>query len=351
MAHNRNMRVLVALLAALTAMVPQPAPSFKSDNILPYMRRSTKLLSPGMVVELWGGNLAPVPWSGDERRPKAPLPREICGVRVLFGSQPAELLYVSETQINLKIPEGLPAEGFMPIRVCAGTICSDPVTMRFSARTALLTLERPAYVHMPLWINVDAPAPYFVHYPCGGYWPWSFPGYEFEVLRNGRPLAPIPQPPPPAKAVGPSGECHGLLEGFGRLPLHLLYRFEEPGTYSVRFTAKKNGLILYQSDWTDIEIEPFSQEKREEWLHSLEARLNDRSVGELVASLLARPDQKALAILLKVIPEGGPGCMNYDCVRLAFGAAALRGFDEALLQREIPHDRLLQLCPPSGTCK
>ena len=67
-------------------------------------------------------------------------------------------MYVSETQINLKIPEELPTEGFIPIQVCAGKVCSDPVTMRFSARTALLTLERPAYVHMPVWINVDAPA-------------------------------------------------------------------------------------------------------------------------------------------------------------------------------------------------
>jgi hypothetical protein len=57
-----------------------------------------------------------------------------------------------------------------------------------------------------------------------------------------------------------------------------LYRFEEPGTYAIRFTARKDGKILYQSDWTDIEIEPFSEEKREEWLRSLEAELNHRTL-------------------------------------------------------------------------
>ncbi|MGD1095999.1 MAG: hypothetical protein ABSB35_28900 [Bryobacteraceae bacterium] len=61
--------------------------------------------------------------------------------------------------------------------------------------------------------------------------------------------------------------------------------------------------------------------------------------------------KKALAVLLKVIPADTSRCMNYDCVRLAFGRAALAGFDDALLRGEIPQARLLQLCPPGGTCK
>ena len=67
--------------------------------------------------------------------------------------------------------------------------------------------------------------------------------------------------------------------------------------------------------------------------------------------MLAWPDEKALAVLLKVIPSDAWGCMNWDCVRLAVGRAALAGFDETLLRREIPRERLIQLCPPSGQCK
>ena len=350
-ADNRIVRVFILLIAAFcaSAQAPQSVPAFSGDNILPH-GRLTKLLAPGMVLELWGQNLAPVPWCGQEQIPKGLLPLEICGVRVLIGPRPAELMYVSGGQINLRVPADVPAEGFAPIQVCVGTVCSAPVAMRFSASTALLTLEQPAYVHMPVWIDVDAPAPYFVPYPCA-YWPWNLPGYEFEVLRNGHPLAPIPQPSPPStSAVAPADHCDGPTLR-GRLPLHLLYRFEEPGTYSVRFTARKNGEILYQSDWTNIEIEPFSEEKREEWLRSLEATLSQRSVNDVVPSLLAWPDERALAVLSKVIPADTSRCMNFDCVRLAFGRAALAGFDGALLCREIPQGRLLQLCPPGGTCK
>lgn len=352
MADNPIVRVFVVLLAAFSAAAqpPQPVPSFSSDTIRPH-GRLTKLLAPGMVLELWGQNLAPVPWCGQDQIPKgAPLPLEICGVRVLIGSRPAELMYVSGNQINLKIPADLPAEGFEPFEVCVGGVCSAPVIMRFSALAALLTLERPAYVHMPIWIDVDAPAPYSVPYPCG-FWPWSFPGYGFEVLRKESALGPAPRLlPPPPRTVAPVGRCDGPTQR-GRLPLHLLYSFEEPGTYSVRFTATRNGEILYQSDWTDIEIEPFSEEKREEWLRSLEAKVSQKSVNDVVPSLLAWPDEKALAVLLKVIPADTSRCVNYDCVRLAFGKAALAGFDETLLRREIPPSRLIELCPPVGMCR
>jgi len=261
-------------------------------------------------------------------------------------------MYVGDNQINLKIPTDVFPEGMADFQVCVHDVCSSPVTMRFSAHTALLKLEGPAYVHMPVWIDVDAPAPYTVPYPCG-YWPWSLGGYEFEVRRNGKPLAPIPTAPESArKTPGNPDSCEGPMEP-GRLPLHLLYRFDQPGTYSVHFTAKKSGAILYQSEWTNIEIEPFSQQKRDEWLHSLEAKIDERSknLEDVVPSLLAWPDERALALLLKVIPADISQCTNYDCVRLAFGTAALAGFDDALLRRVIPPDRLRKLCPPNGGCQ
>jgi len=302
-----------------------------------------------MVLELWGENLAP-PGCGRDQIPKSQLPLELCGVQVLIDSQPAELMYVSSYQINLRIPPDAPSEGLVPFQVCVAGACSDPVPMRFSALTALLTLSQQAYVHMPVWIDVDAPARYVVDYPCG-FWPWNFPGYEFEVLRDGQPLPPTPQPSPPVnRSETFTHSCDGPSAS-GRLPLHLLYRFDQPGAYSVRFTAKESGKILYSSDWTEIQIEPFSEAKREDWLRSLDPKLaNGRSATEVVPSLLAWPDEKALAVLMKIIPATS-GCLNWDCVRLAIGRAALAGFDESLLRREIPRDRLVQLCPPNGECK
>lgn len=344
--------ILLAAACAAAAQTSQPVPVFGSNNILPHGRPGSKLLAPGMVVELWGQHLAPAPWCGQDRIPKPPLPRELCGVRVLIASRPAELMYVGDNQINLKIPADVFPEGMADFQVCVHDVCSAPVSMRFSAQTALLQLEGPAYVHMPVWMDVDAPAPYIVPYPCG-LWPWSFDGYEFEVRRNGQPLTPIPPPPESAgKAVGNPDVCDHFTNP-GRLPLHLLYRFDQPGTYSVRLTAKKNGAVLYQSEWTNIRIEPFSQQKRDEWLRSLEAKINQgsKNLDDVVPSLLAWPDERALALILKIIPAETSRCRDYDCVRLALGRATLAAFDDALLHRVIPVERLRQLCPPNGACK
>ena len=303
-----------------------------------------------MVLVLYGGHLASEPVCG---QPAVQPTLELCGVRVLIGTSPAELLYVSSGQINFKIPADVPMESFAPLRVCVGAVCSAPVSIWFSTRTALLSLEKPAYVHMPVWIHVDPPPPYVVSYPC---WngPWMPSGYEFEVRRNDRSLAPMPQPSPPPNWSGTSPEkCDGPNVR-SSLPLHLLYGFDEPGTYSVRLTAKKGSQILYRSDWTNILIAPFSEEKRDVWFQSLdsEIKMNSRSiVSNVIPSILAWPDEKALAVLLRAIPANTTQCSNFDCIKLGFSRAALSWFDDALLRAQIPAERLLRLCPPEGKCK
>ena len=79
------------------------------------------MLAPGMVLMLYGGHLAVEPVCGP---PKVQPALEFCGVRVLIGANPAELLYVSSGQINFRIPADSNIEGYAPLRVCAGTVCS-----------------------------------------------------------------------------------------------------------------------------------------------------------------------------------------------------------------------------------
>jgi hypothetical protein len=328
------------------AQTPTPIPSFSSNTVRSY--GSSNLLAPGIVVEIWGSNMAPG-YQSPCVRANEPYPHEMCGVRVLVGSSPAELMYVSPGQINIRIPGDAPPDGLVPFRVCSGDVCSAPVEMRFSSHTAFLSLERPASVHMPVWIHVDAPAPDSVQYPCG-YWPWGFGDYEFEVLRDGRSLPPLPKPTNPNAAT--ADKCIGPT--VRSLPLHLFYRFEEPGEYEVRLTARKDGAILYQSDWTPIQIGPYSPEEREKWLRSVEATLpkfNWNNLYDVIPSLLAWPDAKALALLLKIIPAETGMCTNFDCIRLFFSTSALAAFDPALLRQEIQPERLRALCKPLGDCR
>jgi hypothetical protein len=333
---------LIFAALSFASQSTQPVPVFSSEDI----RRSSKLLAAGMVWELYGQNLAAQQTCGAANPPYS---TEICGVRVLVGSTAAELMYVSSGQINLKVRADAPDEGLVPFRVCVGEVCSEPVMMRFSKHTALLSQEGPVYVHMPVWIRLDPPFPHHVYYPCGD-WPWSFPQYEFEVRRNGRNLTPLPQPAAPA-SVGIAHDTRFCEPSRGLFPLHLLYRFDEAGTYAVRLTARNGPEVLYQSDWTDVQIEPFSERKREELLRSLEAKIQTADVKFAIASLLSWPDEKALAVLLKAIPVNTTRCRNYECVRLFFGKAALAGFDESLLRGQVPRERLLVLCPPDGKCR
>lgn len=343
--------VLILLFVALSlaAQDRQPPPVFSLATVVSPAKPNSKLFAAGMILTVYGTDLQPRASCASQNTPPAPYPVEICGVRVLLDSAPSELLFTSSNQINLKLPANSPDEGSAALRVCVVNVCSAPVTLQFSTRRALLALERPAYVHMPVWIAVDAPSPYSVAYPCSA-WPWSFSGYEFEVRHNDQLLRQLPTPVNPREISTSGKACVGPTLR-SSLPLHLLYRFDEPGEYSVRLTAMNGTQIIYQTDWTNIQVGSFSDENRAEHLRALEARANLRSADDdVVPSLLAWPDEKALAVLLKVIPEG-PGCVNYDCVRAAAGRAGLAGFDPLLLRREIPDERLRRLCPPDGNCK
>jgi hypothetical protein len=338
--------LLVAVLSA-AGQSGRPVPVFSRDGI-GAAGRSANVLAPGMVLMLYGGHLASEPVCG---QPKTQPALELCGVRVLLGARPAELLYVSAGQINFRIPADVSLEGYAPLQVCVDAVCSAPLEMFFSVQTALLSLERPAYVHMPVWVRVDPPPPYSVSYPCL-YGPWMPPGYEFEVRRNGAMLPPLPQPSAGANRAAPHG-CDQRT--FARsLPLHLLYRFDQPGTYSVRFTARQDGHVLYRSGWTDVSVGPYSEEIRDRWLQSQAAAIQENRreiVTTVIPSLLAWPDAKALAVLLKGIPPDTTQCANFDCIRLTSGRAALAWFDDALLRAQLAPDRLLQLCPPAGKCR
>ncbi len=263
------------LSLAAAAFGQARVPRFTSEG-LPH-REDGKLLlfAPGMIVTLYGEDLGPGP-----------------GVRVLVDGREAELLYASAKQVNFKIPEDAPEEGSAPIEVCVRDKCSDPVVFRFSLRKAFIRLAGHAYVHMPVWIEVEQPWS-DIHYPYNIF-PLDFGGARFEVLYQGKPQAPLRS----STELGHGGTMAPRDSPWGRLPLHLLYRFDQPGVYSVRFTGRSYKYpgaieIATQSDWIDIVVEPYSDAQRAAWLASQAARAQSASIGELVGdvipSLLAWP--------------------------------------------------------------
>lgn len=76
-----------------------------------------KAFAPGMVVALFGQNLA----TSTPNPPASPLPIQLAGTTVTLNGIAAPLYYVSPTQINLQIPYAIPVNTTAIVKVTAGT--------------------------------------------------------------------------------------------------------------------------------------------------------------------------------------------------------------------------------------
>ncbi len=329
------MRGFVAfVLLAGAAFAQTGVPRFTRDGLTERPEGRPVLFSPGMIMTLYGENLGPESGCNQPIPPNGPYPPEACGVRVLVDGRASGLLFVGPKQINFKFPDEAPEEGSAPLQVCVRDTCSDRVMLRFSLRKAFLHLQGHAYVHMPVWIQVDQPWG-DIRYPYSIF-PLNLGGVEFEVLYKGEPF------PPARTAIGSHGSTAAPPDSpRGRLPLHLIYRFDQPGTYSVRFTGRNYEYpgaieIATQSDWTEILVEPYSDAQRAAWLALEAAKARSASAGELagdiIPSLLAWPDDGALAVLLTLMD-------NPDGLVRESACSALELFDQDVQRRVIPANR------------
>lgn len=336
----------LALLPVLCAQTPQ-------------FTIPRQLLTPGGILAIYGSNLGPIACS--EAIPQnGPYPLEVCGVRVTAGGAPAGLMYVGDHQINLKLPQGL-ADGPAAVVVYSGDQRSEPVMAEFSTHTAYLHLAEPAYLHMPLWIEMELPQPYRSGYPCGMD-PWDFRSaswsagelddFEIQVRQNGVLLTPAAK-----KVLAPGSSLPACMGGFGvasrqsSLPLHLAYRIESPGTYAVKLTVRRAGeaRIAVESAWTDITVKAAPPGARSAWLgemaDKIKTAIKTASLGELISdvipSLLAWPDDQALAALLPLYEDWlqQRSCSNQGCFAAGYIRNSVAAFDDATIRRVIPAAR------------
>jgi hypothetical protein len=233
-----------------------------------------------MLVSIYGEHLGPTlscTGNADTTRRETPaptrqrqsfaetliFPTELCGVQVFLAGRAAGILYVSDTQINFKVPQDSPLEGEAELKVVFRDQ-EHSVTVRAGMDNVALSLDRPAHAEGAVWLRIEPPFGWSdqVRYPIQ-IEPWDFGCRDIEVRRNG-------QPPP--RIVVRSGiggvlggnPCGGIgIPGHaathtGRLPIHLQYRFDQPGAYEVRYTERDffRREIIQQSEWTRITILP-----------------------------------------------------------------------------------------------
>src|SRR5471030_449902 len=335
-------RMTVLILSAGIAQAQSGVPTIRADRVLPSGGNRPVKLVPGMLVSIYGTDLGPREGcigQADTKKRETPsplrpdqafvetliYPKELCGVRVMFGETASGLLYVQEGQINFKVPQDSAMEGTAPLRVVYQGRGSAPVEMHLGPEVAALSLEQLAHVGGPVWVHIQAPPfPWYgdVQYPVGVH-PADFGCHELEVRRDGTLLPRIQ-----LRATG--GIANGLICGNigipchemhhkNRLPLHLQYRFDKPGVYEVQYTRRRglpgmrDSQPIFQTAWTRIEIQPAL-------LGAPGAPPQDpaEALSDYLTGILGFPDDAHLALVTEYLYHSNDTVRQYTSMGLAY---------------------------------
>jgi hypothetical protein len=279
-----------------------PRPQFTPEGVVGQARAG--ILVPGAGMSIYGQYLGPQT-SGCTASADNRYATNLCDTQVLIGDKPATLLFVSERQINFKVPLDVPLSDRAELRVVYRGQSSMPLTMQVGPEKTTISLDGVARVDGPIWIHVELPGSLGLSYPQMSN-PWDFACAAFEVRKDGNLLSPLSHPPVGGIYAGPPCPGEISLRNTGgvksRLPLHLQYRFPDPGVYEVRLLRYPSlfvgrNVIEPPSEWIPIQVLPAMARKI--------AATHPQDPAEILSSflpdLLAHPDDEALSVVLEYL--------------------------------------------------
>ncbi|MBS1856051.1 MAG: hypothetical protein JST11_11845 [Acidobacteria bacterium] len=332
---------MAVLAMAACAFGQVGVPRFRAEDVRPHGSAEPHPLIPGLLAWIFGADLSASPGcSARNLMDPSTYKTELCGTRVLVGGIEARLIAVMPGQINLVLPDHPWEDELVDFQIVRDGRASAAVPVYFGFNRPVVSLAAPAFAGMPVWVRVEKPwGRGWLRYPFYTE-PWDIGPGSFEVRFQGRELpilSLLPYPPP----------GFGMMLGLPRevpprylhrVPLHLVYPVEQPGTYQVRYTEYRDGpesvkkTVYLQSDWTVIEILPSTAGQRRAWFQALTAAPPDDTVellSNFLPSLLAVRDEASLRLL-------GPYLEVSDPLVRQYAAYALNYFDSNLLHRVLP---------------
>lgn len=334
-------RVLAVLATAACTVGQDGVPRFRAGDVRPHGSAEPHPLSPGLLTWIFGADLSRSPGCGAQNlMDPATYKTELCGTRVLVGGIEARLIAVMPGQINLVLPDHPWENEMVDFRIVRDGRASAIVPVYFGFNRPVISLAAPAFAGMPVWVRVEIPwGKGWLRYPFYTE-PWDLGSGSFAVRFQGRELPTLSSLPYPPRGFGmmmglprevPPKYLH-------RVPLHLVYPVDRPGTYQVRYTEYRNRpgsaekTVYLQSDWTAIEILPSTTGQRRAWFQALAAAPPDDTVellSDFLPSLLAERDEPALRLLARYLESPDSRVRQY-------AAYALNYFDSGLLHHVAP---------------
>ncbi len=183
-----------------------------------------------------------------------------------------------------------------------------------------------------MWLKIPATNTVETTYPFVLNLPAGFGCKDVEVRRNGRMLPVFANLTEQSHSswimMAPGNPCNSVFlpsTSPAHLPLHLRYRFDQPGVYEVRFTSIRTPILGAPppewTEWTPIEIQPGSPELRASWLAEMAAHAPTDAVAlltEFLPSILGFPDNESLRLLLPYLYYPNQNVRLYAGIALTY---------------------------------
>ena len=287
------MRLTLLLFASYAAAQPV----FDAARVLRNGATEPEPLVSGKWYSIYGKGLAR---DGECAQP-AGSSRERCGVQILIDGNAVQLNFVSSSQINFLTEALATGEGTVELSHLLG---GQTTTIRVprGPLPVKLGVQAQGRAGMPVWLDVKIPNR-TVQFPVK-MGPQRWGCHFVEVWRDGEllPRRPLAEDVVIGNGIGPCGVLglSGVPTKTNRLPLHLLYRFDQAGVYTVRYTLRadeRTAVVIVESVRMNFRLDAADSEFRRQWLDSLMAGAAVELVTDYLPTIGGYSDQRTRELL------------------------------------------------------